>query len=673
MRVFARTQDRHGDALIAGVIFGRSRRGLRRLGLSRLLLVVGIALALGTMFWLTQAVQTRGQLQVDAQGQRTAEVIATAVVRPRLGADVMAAGRFTTDDLVDLWRDVGHLRSEGQLLGVGVWTLDGTALFAGQTPGADELTLSEGDLERAQAGEPWMTHGRGADGQSELCVFLPSAAAADESSSAGSVVEVVLPHEDLAAEMEQRQLQKQTVIVIIFALVILGMVLLRRRLVRRERQARHDSLTGLLNRRALYEDAGGLLAVATAKRPVALLLLDLSEFKSVNDTLGHAAGDQLLQQVGGVLKAAVRPDDIVVRLGGDEFAVVLTHLRDSAAARSWADKLQRELRAVPFTVCDVEVAVDASVGVALAPEHGRAVPQLLQRADVAMYQAKLTGSGTAVYDPITDEHSVGQLAMATDLRRALDNEEFELHYQPKVSMPDRRVAGVEALLRWRHPTRGLLLPGEFLAVLERSGLMQPVTRWVLRQAIQQAANWRRAGMPLQVAVNLSPRSFLDNDLPARVLASLSAADLPASLLQLEITETAVMTNPERAVVVLSQLEARGVEVAIDDFGAGCTSLAFLRTLPVGALKLDRSMVCQMLDQGKDEPVTHAVIDLAHRLGLSVIAEGVESDALVDRLAALGCDQAQGFVISKPLPHAALEGWLTDWNARSASSQPVATP
>ncbi|SFD88299.1 diguanylate cyclase (GGDEF) domain-containing protein [Blastococcus tunisiensis] len=512
-----------------------------------------------------------------------------------------------------------------------------------------------------------MKSGQAADGQAQLRVFLPSSTAEEDVVSGGSLVEVVIPHGDLTAAAQDRLLRQQISVVVIFALVIVGLVWLRHRLLRREKHARHDPLTGLLNRRALYEDARALVAKASFKRPLAFLLLDLSEFKSVNDTLGHTAGDLLLQRVAATLQAAVRPEDLVVRLGGDEFGVLLTHLPDTGAAHDRAEQLLRRLRKAPFTVEGVDLSVDASIGVALAPEHGRTLPELLQRADVAMYQAKLGRRGTVVYDPATDQHTVGQLAMVTDLRRALDNDEFVLHYQPKVSLRDMQVTSVEALVRWQHPSRGLLPPGEFLPVLERSGLMQPLTRWVLRQAIQQAASWRRAGMPLQVAVNISPRSLLQDDLPARVLAALLAAELPASLLQLEITETAVMTNPERAAFVLTQLQSRGVEVAIDDFGAGYTSLAFLRILPITALKIDRSLIKDMLDHDADEAVTSAVTDLAHRLGFSVIAEGVESQALLDRLAALGCDQVQGYVISAPLPPAALEGWLADWQARSSTS------
>jgi diguanylate cyclase (GGDEF)-like protein len=632
--------------------------------MSPVLLVVVISLVLGVMVWLMYAVETRGQSLADAEGEQAAEVIAAIVVHSHLDASVLAAGRFADEDLFRLREEVGRLRRNGQLLGIGVWRLDGTPLFDG-SPTSEAVPISGAELRRARSGQSWTVHGEAADGQTVLRVFLPSPAADASASTAGSVVQVVIPHSDLPAAGEDRTLRRQVTVGVIFGLIILGLVGARRRLLRREQHARHDPLTGLLNRRALYEDARSLLANASVKRPLALLLIDLNEFKSVNDTLGHAAGDLLLQQVGAALQAAVRPDDLVVRLGGDEFGILLTTLRSTGAAQDRAEQLLSRLRGAPFTVHGVELAVDASIGVAVAPEHGRTLPDLLQRADVAMYQAKRGRSGTSVYDPRADRHTIDQLAMVTDLRRALENEEFVLHYQPKISLSDLRVTGVEALVRWQHPTRGLLPPAEFLPILERSGLMQALTRWVLRKAVQQAASWRRAGMPLQVAVNISPRSLLEDDLPARVFATLVGAELPASLLQLEITETAVITNPERAAFVLTQLQARGVEVAIDDFGAGYTSLALLRILPVTALKIDRSLITQMLDHPDDEAVTQAVIELAHRLGFEVVAEGVETDALLDKLAVLGCDQAQGYAISAPLAAVAFEGWLTDWHARTS--------
>lgn len=429
----------------------------------------------------------------------------------------------------------------------------------------------------------------------------------------------------------------------------------------RERLARRDPLTGLPNRRALLEHAGDLLVGGDPRRLMALLLIDLTDFKYVNDTLGHAAGDVLLQQVAGELQSGLRDGELLFRMGGDEFAVLLDAPREERDVERRAEYLLQMLGTAAFTVEGVDLVVDASMGLALAPDHGANAATLLQCADVAMHQAKRARAGVVVYDAGNDPHSVARLAMVKELRQALDNEEFVLFYQPKVSLPDRRVTSVEALLRWQHPDRGLLLPGDFLPVLESSGLMQAVTRWVLREAIHQAATWRLAGLALPVAVNINPRSLLEYDLPTRVLGALSGADLPASFLELEITETAVMTDPRRAASILEQLKARGVRVAIDDFGAGYTSLAHLRSLPIASLKLDRTLISHMLERPTDHAVTDALIALAHRLGLSVIAEGVETEDVMQRLAALGCDEAQGYLIAVPMPASTLEAWLAEYS------------
>lgn len=442
---------------------------------------------------------------------------------------------------------------------------------------------------------------------------------------------------------------REFVVVVIAALLMAGLLWLRRELVRGDRRARTDGLTGLLNRHALAEAAARVLPAATAERPAALLLVDLVEFKTVNESLGHFAGDELLRQVARALRGYVGHGDLVARLRGDEFAVLLTGLPGATSAPLRAAQLLDRLRGAPFRVDDVEFAADASIGVALAPQHGIGVAELMRRADIAVSQAKRGPKGTLVYDEALDQHSADRLRQIAELRRALDRGEFVLHYQPKMALPDRRIYGVEALIRWQHPTRGLLLPREFLPLLEQTGLIQSLTRWVLRQAAGQAAHWRRSGMPLTVAVNISTRSLLSPALPATVLSIVAGADLPASFLELEITETVIMANPELAARVLAQLRTRGVGVSIDDFGAGYTSLAFLRVLPVTALKIDRSLVSRMLDDTCGRVITETVIDLGHRLGLPVIAEGVETDLLLDELIALGCDSAQGFAISPVCP------------------------
>jgi diguanylate cyclase (GGDEF)-like protein len=628
------------------------------------LLVFVFAAALGGIAWSMRALEERAVVRADADGLESAEVIAASVVEPHLHAADVLAGGLTADDLAEMRSAVAALRRDGRLVALGVWRSDGSPLFLDDAPLEGTMKLSDADLERAVSGESWTVRRQQPGGAEELRAFVPLPSEGATGSTVESVVEMVLPRERFTAAGAAALAPQQTwtVIVLLFPVVVLMAV--QWRLRRRQEERRRDPLTGLLNGRGLLEEASRLLAKAGDERPLALLVIDLSEFKTVNDTLGHLAGDTLLQQVATALKAAVRPEDLVVRLGGDEFAILLTDLHGAKNAQKRADALLRELRDAPFAVGGVELVVDASIGVALAPQHGTIVADLLRRADVAMYQAKRADRGTQVYDASTDEHTVGQLAMGTELRRALENEEFVLHYQPKISLVDQRVTSVEALVRWQHPTRGLVPPGEFLPQLERTGLIHPLTRWVLREAIRQAASWRRAGMPLPVAVNINPRSLLEDDLPARVLAKLLAADLPTSFLELEITETAVMTDPRRAATVLAQLNARGIKVSIDDFGAGYTSLAHLRTLPITALKIDRSLISQMLERDEDHAVTEALIGLAHKLGIGVVAEGIETDAVLQRLTELGCDEAQGYLISKPLPAAALEGWIAEWSFRS---------
>jgi diguanylate cyclase (GGDEF)-like protein len=641
---------------------------MRRLIMSPFLLGVVVLSALAGVLWLTATVEHRTALQLDAEGRRTAGVIAVTVVQPSLDAAVPRGGRVSADDIARMRAALAELRRDGALVGLGVWRLDGTPVFLGDRARAGMVAPpSATDLRRAASDRSWTSRGHDPDGRATLDVTLAMTAGGPGAQDVVAVVRVVLPREVESFYAETDRLVWQRVLaVVLIVLPVLGLFRLQRRWRERDRLDGRDALTGLPNRHALHDRAPEMLAGVTEDRPLALLLIDLRDFKYVNDTLGHSAGDLLLQQVAATLGSMMDADDLLVRLGGDEFAIVTADLRDAQVAQRHAQRILQTLRQASFTVQGMDLVIDASIGIAMAPQHGADMATLLQRADVAMYQAKRENAGAAVYDARTDPHTVGQLAMVTELRRAVENQEFVLYYQPKVSLPGREVTSVEALLRWQHPTRGLLAPDAFLTVLESSGLIQPVTRWVLREAVRQAARWRAAGMPLPVAININPRSLLEADLPARVLAVLSGADLPASFLELEITETAVMTDPRRAATVLAQLAARGVRVAIDDFGAGYTSLAHLRSLPIAALKLDRSLVSQMMDSPEDHAVTETLIALAHRLGLSVVAEGVETEDVLQRLTALGCDEAQGYFMSVPLPPAGLERWAAEHTGRTVS-------
>lgn len=412
-------------------------------------------------------------------------------------------------------------------------------------------------------------------------------------------------------------------------------------------QATHDMLTGLPNRFLLRDQIEQQLAEARRTgEHVGLLLLDLDGFKDVNDSLGHAAGDEVLQVVAGRLSAAVRSSDLVARLGGDEFAVLLTKAQDENAVVAVAGKVL-DLVQRPVSVDEVEMALSGSVGVTLSGP-GDTSGALLQRADVAMYRAKGARGTWAVYDEGLDRAQARRLAAITDLRRAIEQDELELHVQPIVRVGSGALASVEALVRWRHPRRGLLLPGEFIGLAEQTGLIRPLTAWVLDRAAATAAQWRAAGLDLEVAVNVSG-SLLDEDgrFAAELAATAERHGLPARALQVEITESATVHPAQRA--ALRALADRGIVTAVDDFGTGYSGLAWLKELAVDRLKIDRTFVTTMAEDPRDRAIVRAAVTLAHDLGLLVVAEGVETDAVYALLRSLGVDQAQGWLFGRAVP------------------------
>jgi diguanylate cyclase len=418
-----------------------------------------------------------------------------------------------------------------------------------------------------------------------------------------------------------------------------------------------DELTGLGNRRAFYEQVEKRMEGVSADTSGALLLLDLDRFKEVNDSLGHHAGDHLLRNVATRLGDCLHgTDDILARLGGDEFAVFLLGV-DLEAAELVAERIHASL-VPPFVVDGVTVRVDASVGIALYPTHGLEVSNLLRRADIAMYHAKEGRTGHAFYSAAGD--STGgeeRLRTLEELRDAIFNGGLVVYYQPKVDSRTLTVSGVEALVRWNHPTRGVLYPDSFLSLAEQSGLMRDLTTTVLEQSLDQVKHWRAAGRHLAVAVNLSASSLVDVELPRRVCELLFQRGLTAGSLELEITEDFLMGDRERARNILTELRELGIRVAVDDFGTGYSSLAYLRELPIDQLKLDRSFVQPMADDPRAAAIVRSTIDLAHSLGMTLVAEGVEDEATAGQLALSGCDESQGFYFSKALPAAELENWL----------------
>ena len=452
------------------------------------------------------------------------------------------------------------------------------------------------------------------------------------------------------------------------------------------RAAVTDDLTGLANRRGLHRSAAALLT-ASPGAGAALLLLDLDRFKEVNDSLGHGAGDALLTQVAERLRRAVDeaadPRTVLARLGGDEFALLLLGGDEPVEdrARSLAESVHRSLRA-PLragTGAGVAVRVRASVGVAVREDRagaavaaGEELTALLREADVAMYHAKARRLGTSHYHRETDEFASGdRLADAELLRRAVDARDLVLHFQPKVDTGSQAVRGVEALVRWQHPTRGLLYPDAFLGLAGDLGLLEELTGAVLDQALDQAVRWRRAGRHLAVAVNVSSSSLTDPGLPRRIAEQLRRRGLPSEALEIEITEDFLMQDPEAAGAILDDLRALGVRVAVDDYGTGYSSLAYLRRLAIDDLKLDRSFVVDLVDDPRALAIVRSTISLAHSLGLRLVAEGVEDAGTRDELTAAGCDVIQGWFYARAMPADALEDWLEGWlEARQAEVRPA---
>jgi diguanylate cyclase len=421
-------------------------------------------------------------------------------------------------------------------------------------------------------------------------------------------------------------------------------------------EARTDELTGLGNRRLLYERVESALTSRLWAEQVCLVLVDLDRFKDVNDSLGHQVGDQLLRAVGARLAHVLGPGDVIARLGGDEFAVLVGPSGGLQRAQATAERMRASLY-LPFLVDGMTLHVGASMGIAAAPHAAGSRTDLLRQADVAMYAAKRLRHGIAVYEPSRDINSRERLQVATDLRRALDDDEFIVHYQPKCTM-DGRVTGVEALCRWQHPRHGLLAPESFISLAEEHHLTPALTRRILRAALADCRSWRRAGLAATVSVNLSPSTLLDPGLLDDVGNALADAGLPADVLVLEITETTVMADPPRGRGVLTALHALGVRLSVDDYGTGHCSLAYLRHLPVEELKLDRSFVANVVGDKRDAAIVRSTIELAHALGMIMVAEGVEDAASAELLARMGCDLAQGYYFSRPLPLPELLAWVS---------------
>ena len=427
-------------------------------------------------------------------------------------------------------------------------------------------------------------------------------------------------------------------------------------------QARHDALTGLPNRLRFAECIDQAIRYAQRRdEQVAVLMLDLDRFKEVNDSLGHQAGDALLQEVAHRIQRALRSSDAVARLGGDEFGILITAVANEADIITVIDRITRA-HEQPIVVQEMSLAVEASIGVAVFPAHGDDMEMLLHHADVAMYAAKQQSRPYAFYDPADDRHDPPQLTLVAELQRAIKDRELHLFYQPKADLATGEVHAVEALLRWQHPTRGWIYPDAFIPVAQETGVIKPLTLYVLEEALRQLALWQSEGLELSIAVNVATRNLLDVDFPIEVERLLERSGVDASLLGLELTESTIFANPFRTKLVVEQLSSLGIALSIDDFGTGYSSLGYLMGLPVSEIKIDRSFVMRMLKAPDAAAIVQSVIDLGRNLGVAVVAEGVESAAVWDRLRELGCTAAQGYHLSRPVPADEVREWLLERRA-----------
>jgi diguanylate cyclase (GGDEF)-like protein len=631
---------------------------LRKFTVLSLVCFAALGVALSQL--LAHQIRNRAMSNTVASAELLSSTIANGQLRPSdlAGKPIDAARRGALD------ATFAQARARNRVARLKVWSRTGEIVYSDDHAAIGKKFEVEDDLKEAFAGN---THSAIANGKSAeqtgerklgtlIEAYVPLRFGSPFAKPAGAF-EIYMPYAPVAAAAA-RDVRK------VYALVAGGLTLLflllyrivarasrslRRQAEENRRQALHDPLTTLPNRRSLYERLDKLLA---SGRPLSLLVADLDGFKELNDTLGHHAGDDVLSQLGPRVQAAIPEAELLARIGGDEFAVLTFEPVPDQTAQRFLDALDE-----PFVVHGISLTVNASVGIARFPEHGGDAHELLQRADVAMYQAKSQQTGWLEYEPARDEHSRTRLALAGELRRAISDSELVVHYQPKADLARGEVISVEALVRWRHPDLGLLPPGEFVPMAEQTGQIRALTLFVLDAAAAQAREWDALGLELGVAVNLAMANLIDSQLPDDVAAVLARHKLPPSRLILEITENVVMADPARTLKILEQLRSLGVGLSLDDFGTGHSSLAYLRQLHVDELKIDRSFVTDMVRDDQNAAIVRSTIELAHAVGVRIVAEGVEDADTLFELKAMGADEVQGFYLSPAVPPAEIVAML----------------
>lgn len=622
---------------------------------------VGLALILGNLL--------RTQIRERAFGEtRQSALVVAAALESQLSAHDLSAtlprGRLLAVDGL-----VASLRSRN-LEDAVIWNRQGRVVYSTDRALVGRRFPLSTDLRRALGGEAvsgmeQRTDAlvRGTSPRPQIDVLAPLSFGIPDSTS--GALELVSP-----AASVQQEITRGTRLLYLLLLcglaALYGVTLpivwhisrrLRAQADENERLSLQDPLTGLANR-ALFLQR---LRNAIAERrdgAIAIALIDLDRFKKVNDSLGHQAGDLLLREFALRVAGLVREADCFARLGGDEFALLLPALKDERPLVEVANRIAAALE-TPFFLNGLPIEIEASIGSVLYPDHGRDVETLVRRADAAMYLAKRDRTGHRVWSPAQDDSQTEQIALIGELRRALEQHELILHYQPQARLDDGRIVAVEALVRWQHPTRGLVPPGKFVPLAQHTGLIRPLTLYVIEEALAQCRRWRDEGLDLGVAVNITARNLIDPDFPQVVEGLVARSGLDPQALELELTESATLTDPGRAAVVLGQLERIGIRLAIDDFGTGYTSLAYLHQLPVNRIKIDRSFVGSMIENSDRASIVAATIDLARALSIEVTAEGVESHRVWTRLRDLHCDCAQGFFLTRPRPADEITRWIEE--------------
>jgi diguanylate cyclase (GGDEF)-like protein len=652
----------------------RSTSLLTRFGVISLLLTIAVGAVLSSV--LSTAIENRARQQAEDAALMAVRLGLQPQVTPADLAAGFDAARLAgveeaVDDAAEGFGTTDHALAAFDPIELKIYNADRTIVYHSENPELVGETSHSGELGSSLQGYVVSGFAHSADdgagsenGEHQLLeVYVPLQY--DGADRPDGVIELYLPYAPVAAAVRE-DVRTVTIAlgislavfyVVVFRLIASASTRLRgqRKALetsaeRDRHQATHDALTGLPNWELMRDRLEqGLAAASRSDGEVALLLIDLDRFKEINDTLGHSHGDKLLCQVAPRLQSVLREGDTVARLGGDEFAVLLPLVDGVGEAQSVAERLRDSLHQT-FDVNGVALDVEASIGIALSPWHGTDTEELLRNADIAMYAAKDRKAGAVVFEPTEHVTAPSRITVLGDLRRALDaSEELFLHYQPKYTLDGERIEGLEALLRWQHPVEGLIPPGEFIPVAEGTGIILRLTERVLELALAQMRRWQDAGHAVPVAVNLSTRCLLDAGLPDLVQRLLAEHGVPAALLRLEVTESAVMGDAARCMAVLQRLHDLGLKLSIDDFGTGYSSMAYLRRLPVDELKVDRSFVLGMTTNAADAVLVRTAIDLGHNLGLTVVAEGVEGAEHVSALQALGCDIAQGYHYARPMP------------------------